>query len=820
MKNRTKLISIPLVFAFICLLVTLVTGLLAILMEDKLLYIILSISFALVAFVLFIVHLIKQRKHFKNLNKDKEDIIKALENVAKDENTSLLNVSNQDKQLSDIARKINNIYLHKAALLPNRIYKGNNFLYEIGRFIRRGEINDFIYLRVTNIDKKLYDHLFGQYENKYSHLGKDYIDILIPNPDDKDEFIKAMNLAINENKDLRIYIGLSSQHSLDDIVKFCNERYLIAQPRLQIYEKEEKSFRSISDKYASMDLAKEGILNEYLKEIYDYLPFSHIGIKVNNGFYRLCTLGKLSQLDKIDKEEFSYYKEEDLFTFKGDQLSLVLASDITIMLEKEDEDNIDEFKRMIRLLLVHELERDEYEGLQHRYMRLEELSHNLSYEINDDYIITFASRRLLETFNNNLIGRPCYEALYGRKEPCKNCPMVKEYGRNSFLVGSDLFKSRHIPHDDKDTIYLLNEEKPYVPNKQELSTKLLNLINNNSKGYLIAFKIDSLEDMALKNKTDIEVVVKEIIETFRIYGIFDNLYRKDVDEFVYILEEASVAECINIAKQVSKAFLEKFPSEKADISFVPKVIMLSYPLEVNTLFSLESLCRSMFSSISDKGRLHRLGEDPVPIDNHRYYIEILEQSYKDNDIPLTYHDVKDLKEHHYLSYVELNYFDGQGKHIPEDEITLYTKIDKTYTTLLEKVIKALDFEEDYRTFVIPIGKEGLDLKAASSIASYIRSIKADFSRFILELKEKDAYNYREIVQKMMEMGFNFAIVIKDNLIYKLDVLQYRYLKIDGNKLQKDQLYQYKVNGVLNHDVSLMMEKQYEGLLDNLKYLCE
>ena len=275
-----------------------------------------------------------------------------------------------------------------------------------------------------------------------------------------------------------------------------------------------------------------------------------------------------------------------------------------------------------------------------------------------------------------------------------------------------------------------------------------------------------------------------------------------------------------VAKAVSKAFLEKFKTDNGDVTLFPKEVLFSYPLEVNTLFALDSLSRKLFSTITDKGRLHRLDEPPIPVDNHRYYIEILERSYKEWSIPIKYNLIKDLQGNRHLSYVELDYYDDLGNPIPESEITLYTKNDGTYLNLMDKFIRALDFSVEKYEYILPIGKEGLDMKEANALIPYFKSIKVDPSRLVLEIKEKDAFVRQDLVKQMMALGFKFGIVVRDNLFYKINVSPYSYIKINGEKLSKDKAYQFKINTLLNKNVPLMVEEDYQSLLSNVRYVCK
>ena len=820
MKSKNKKVTFPLVMCLIFLTAAVVTLLFVIIPDNRLLFLFISMGLLALSFLFFLIHFLIRRKEYQEGEEDKKAIAKALDSIARDEDVALLNVSKDDEVIVNIAKKINNIYLDDNALAPNHIYKGEKFYEELNKLLRRHELVEYAYIRLTGVDKGVYNELVKPYARRYAHLAKDHLDVVICPPYERDALITEVSALIEAHKRMCAYIAFSNDHSLMEISQFMEERYKLTAPRMQIYEKEEKSFRSISHKYEEMDLAKNRILNDYLKEIYDYLPFSHIGIKYNDEYYRLCTLGTLRQIDQIPEEEFAYFKELPLFVFNDNRLSLVLANTEPLLLTGNDEENLSQFIRMIRLLMVHELGMDEYDALEHRYDRLEVLSHNLSYEVNDDYIITYASKRLEESFNHHLKGQLCYKALHGLDKPCKNCPLLKESNQNTFIVGSKRFSAKHSPNEENETIYLLNEEKPYLPNKKDLSIKLLNLINNYSKGYLLVVKLDNLLSNANRLKVEVEDIVKQIIETLTVYGLSENLYRKDKDEFVYILEDATVADSIRIAKEVSRAFLEKFNAGDSEITLVPKIVMLSYPLEVNTLFSLDALCRRMFSSITDKGRLHRLDENPIPIDNHRYYIEIVENSYKSGKLPIVYEPVKDENNKLSMKYLFLRYKDENGHDIPEDEITLYTKIDKTYPVLVDKVVRAIKFENNSDTVILPIGKDGIDLKIMEPLMAHLINKKIDPSRLIFEIKEKDAFNFAKEVKDLQNMGFNFAITIKDNLIYNINVLEYRYIKIDGERLSKDKLYQVKINDILNAGVPMMISEKYQGLLNNVKYICK
>ena len=226
----------------------------------------------------------------------------------------------------------------------------------------------------------------------------------------------------------------------------------------------------------------------------------------------------------------------------------------------------------------------------------------------------------------------------------------------------------------------------------------------------------------------------------------------------------------------------------------------------------------MFKTINKKGKLYRIDEEPLAIDNHRYYMEIVEQSYIDENIPFIFSPVKDVKGKENLSYITLNYVDDDKVPIREDEITLYSKIDGTYLTLVERVVKNIHFDEVEGTIIIPIGKEAMVKPLFLTIQGYMNSKKIPLNRIIFEGKEKDIFNNKEEVEKILDLGFVFSINARDNNIYNLDLSKYRYIKLDGVKLEKDKAYQEKVVNILNKNVEIMIDDKEKDVIKNVRFL--
>ena len=314
-----------------------------------------------------------------------------------------------------------------------------------------------------------------------------------------------------------------------------------------------------------------------------------------------------------------------------------------------------------------------------------------------------------------------------------------------------------------------------------------------------------------------EDIVNSIINVLNTYGLTENLFRKEEDEFVYLLEVASMSDAIRIAKDVSRACLETFKVDEKEFNFLPKAILLSYPVEVNTLFCLDSLSRTLFNRVSKKGMLYRIDEEPTPIDDHRHYMDIVEEAFKNNEIPVSYFRIKDLENKYKMFFVGYHFEDENHNRIPDDQISLYVKIDKKYITFMDKFVRSFNYEENHR-YVTSIGKEGLDKKLFDTLIGFFNSKHIPLDRVVFEAKEKDIYGHLEAVQYALDLGFSIALDINDSGTHNLDMSRYTYIRIDGRQLANNKAYQTKINSIMHGDKPILIEEKYKDLILGARFV--
>lgn len=778
------------------------------------------------AFILTVIYIFIHYFNIKKQEKMNTEIKDALENAYNHGEPVLLNLDTDDEKVKEIADLTNDLNITPGNITRGVVYHNYDLAHELTYLIHNNVVQRYAYTRFISLSEEALAYIKKEFAHIFISVHEGYVDIIFMYHDRhilEEDLRKILN--VGAKKALIIFEDSYKPHEIEEaIAKHLEDadNFVIIKKKASPY-----SFEGLLEKYQKMDLNKENILKDFIIDASIFLPYSDIGILEDNSLYFYLKDGEESHSPRIDKEDYLYYDELPLFNYHKKHYLLVLASKEEVLPYALSTERTNAFYALLKNVLLSHIVNEVVDHADDKLLRLEELSGSLSYEIDNDYNVIHASIPLLGKFPN-ITKKKCYEAIYNRESPCSSCPIDFDNTHEVYLLGSQTFKRIRMTNNITKTnvIYLLNEPRPFVPTKLELQKRLLAFLNDeNAKGYLLCVKLDGLEGLSSRNKTSVNEVFKEILKMLEKYHLTSNLYRKENDEIVYILEEATVAESIGVAKEVAKAFLEKFDTKNKEIQINPKMLLLSYPLEVNTLFSLDSLCRTMFSVMDKKGRLYRIDEEPLPIDNHRYYMEIVEESYKNNSIPFTFEKVKDNEdEKSHISYAYLNYFDNEGHPMSESDVTLYAKINNTYLTLAERVSKALiDYLVEHRneTIILPVGKEALIYPLFASIIGYFKAQKVDMKKIIFEAKEKDIYNHQGDVNKILEAGISLAMTAKDNTIYDIkDLSLYRYIKIDGVKLSKDKMYQLKVSKLLSLGISLMSKENDEQDIVPIRYLCK
>jgi len=696
---------------------------------------------------------------------------------------------NNDK-LKDINDNVNNLSLTYKNLVMHYVYD-NNFYDYVKDYFKRNEDINFVYMRIRGADINL-EELYNLFPSSYYGKHYDELDVVVIHYVNKDIIKEKILKYLEEHEDYYIRLVYYPETALEDIEKEIEN--LKGDARLLINNaKNRQGLIGVIDEYMSINFADPTILTKFIKDAFPYLPYTHMAILINGEYLRLATYDPLNQLSK--ENDFYIYERKPLLTYQDKQVEVVFASIHDIPeIDKSTSESIRLFLLMLSNLITLYLDRDTQNALIRTHDKLLDYLHAYSYTVDEKYVIKFASPLLEEKFIEPIVGKLCHKALFGLDEPCENCPLIKgALSRNATFLGSGTYNHLAFSNGGNYDVYLFDDKHNIIGSKELLDERLLSLINQESKGYLFCVKIENLESVASKNKVDPEVIMNQLLDALRKYHLDDNLYRKADDELVYILEEVHKEDAIRLGNLLSRCFNEKFLANTRYVNLVIKTILLSYPLEVSTLFDLESLSRTLFAQAEKKGRLYRLDEDPTPIDKHKYYLEILENSFKNDHIPLIISNVLDNKDkNNNLSYLSLDYKDESLMPIKEDEITLVAKQENYYGTLTERLIRQLNYDKG-QNYIIYYAREGMNNRLIDSLAGIIKRKKGKNEQIIFLLKEKDYYSHIEEAKHAQELGFRFAlntISLAEN-----DYKDIYYIEVDDNRYEKDIAYQGKINNI-------------------------
>lgn len=547
-------------------------------------------------------------------------------------------------------------------------------------------------------------------------------------------------------------------------------------------------------------------IKELVTSAMHHLPYSHMVI-TSDGTSRYFKYE--SKEDYKDLTDIPYQKRHVLYNKNGHTLEVLLVSDSTLNFIDAQANKVTEilFNTLLEIYsyIFKETDKFKKEGFEDLIIKLG----NYSYQIDKDYNLIDISENLANKFNSNQLSKKCYKALFNRDAPCENCPLFGDVTKHFVKIGSGEYTFTKVNDKDTRKIYILNEQNN-VLSQNELYEKIIDSINNDKRGYVMIFKLDYLTDLSIKYKVSEEELVNKAIELLKTYSLDGNLYQKDKDEYAYVLEYLRYADCVELAKTLSTAFEDKVTVGENGVLLTPKIILLSYPLEINNLYSLISLSRSLFAKADKRGMLYRLSVDPVYVNKKREYLEIIEESLKNEDIPLIYYRIKDHQSEKNILRVDLDYRDNTNEIIREDAITLYAKLEKYYFSLLERTFKCVKYQENYE-YIFYFSREAFDNALFKQVTKILNKMKISLHDIIIETDEIYLRTNKELIKTYSDMGYQFAMSsIEEDKPYNLPI-KVKYVKVNKDKFVSSAGYGQKLLQIHNMGIPFLVDAKIEGI---------
>ena len=144
-----------------------------------------------------------------------------------------------------------------------------------------------------------------------------------------------------------------------------------------------------------------------------------------------------------------------------------------------------------------------------RFNDIARLTNTKLYSIDkESYRLVYISDALQDVIPEATLRKPCYEVLYGLKEPCENCPLIARNRRVAALGGTKYETSVAIKHNDDDTVSLmLTEHNEKAVSRDRYDPSLLintyssfidridNAFIDGTKGYILLLTLDNIKEI-------------------------------------------------------------------------------------------------------------------------------------------------------------------------------------------------------------------------------------------------------------------------------------------------------------------------------------
>ena len=716
-----------------------------------------------------------------------------------------------DPDLEKVANEVSNLSILGRSLRNKYVYHMKDFLSYVDNHLDYNDLTNlaYIYMKKEVPVKDILDKYDIVYMNK-EEVG---FSIMVANYADKKALENIVRMYANKNN--HVSIIYYPDYSLLDFIWLDRLKPTFDSEFLKIYDQEENRYKlnnyySVINEVTFKEDKSDIDVEDFILKSMRFLPFSNVSIEINGQKDYFKWSDKDDFLDH-NKEEYEYFKEVNLYRKDGNILSVTLAAYRDLRNLSNDQQLIlDSFLNTLLVIylpkFLHILDKETEKRIQ-RNMRN---NRGYNYVIDKDHNIIAASENLQEKFKDELVGKKCYHALFNRKAPCDYCPrMGKEVSKSISKMGTNNYIFSGVDMG-KETQISFVEENHKILNRQALQEILLDQINSEKRGYVMVFKIDYLTDLSLKYNIDKEKIVNDFVDVLKAYSLDGSLYRKEEDEFAYVLQNARYADCVDIAKRLSFAFEDKISIGDNGVLLTPKIILLSYPLEINSLFALDSLSRTLFKKADKRGKLYRLAIDPVYVNRKREYLEIIEQSLKDNKIPVLYKEIVDKENKDHLKDVRYNYIDKDNNEIREDTLTLYAKLEGFYFPILERVFKSVEFLPGHQ-YVFYFGKEAIDNSLFATVVNELNAMKIPLKNVIIISEESYLEPHKDLVKKYGDMGLQFALSnVEGNITFDLPA-KIKYVRINPAKFKNNKPYALKILELSKLGIPFICNQEVEGL---------
>ena len=270
----------------------------------------------------------------------------------------------------------------------------------------------------------------------------------------------------------------------------------------------------------------------------------------------------------------------------------------------------------------------------------------------NSFNLSHISPNLAKAIPEAKVGMPCYEALFGEKAPCQHCPLFEnDVEKMMPRLSSGVFAFKSVKGDGETLLVLSPHKTDFSPSRIDPNTGLLSdkslhedlqneVLLRDSTGLVLAFRLRNVDAIARLVRTDgYEEEIKAVADALSSAGLSEGLYRNGGTGFAYLLPYTSREDAYALAGKISRKFSEKIPFHGRDVEFIFDYVLVSYPLEAETPFALDSLLRTLYlrADASSRGRLFEVNNEKGRLVDIEYYTKTkLEEGLRAKSLPVVY----------------------------------------------------------------------------------------------------------------------------------------------------------------------------------------
>lgn len=212
------------------------------------------------------------------------------------------------------------------------------------------------------------------------------------------------------------------------------------------------------------------------------------------------------------------------------------------------------------------------------------------YKVDEEYKMSYVSRRLKKMFPKASKGETCYKVLYGLEKPCYDCPLKTSKKKLSDLKGKryEISLSLNDSHRENKTILMEKVDKDYVSDDlfnrdlliysyRALNETMNNEYLSNGRGYILLLTIDNYDNLLhKKGSEDLLYIMRTFINKIKNVLKTDNIYYYNPTTlaiFLPLIGHGNVIDKCEMIYDISKEHSYGDVNDELGVTYLP----IAYP---------------------------------------------------------------------------------------------------------------------------------------------------------------------------------------------------------------------------------------------------